>query len=208
MAVITDVSPQVRRPSRVSVYLDEEFWCGMPAVVAGELQLRIGDEVDEERRAHIESEVARNAALGSIGNFLGQRARSEHEVRAKLVDLGYSEGVVEETVALAREYGWIDDEDFVRMAIAGQRDKGRARRMAQFKLREYGLSAEQIADGLDVHYPEELEWEVAMEFARSRYRPDDKAEAKLQRQLAARGFGWDVIRETIGQLRQDSGVDD
>ena len=45
MGKITDIKPQARNKSRVSVYIDGRFCCGLEKITAALHRLKIGDEI-------------------------------------------------------------------------------------------------------------------------------------------------------------------
>jgi regulatory protein len=87
-----------------------------------------------EQRSQVEdpSEV-----LDAAARFLEARPRSEHEVRRKLLHLGYRPELVEETVAKLLTVGYLDDEAFARSWVES-RDRAKPRGEHALR-RELGL---------------------------------------------------------------------
>lgn len=196
---VTAIEPQRKPKARVSVYLDGEFWTGMPAQLAGLLGLHVGQVLSKEQREHIEREVVKASAMTSATRLLSHRPRSEQELRKRLGEQEFNQAVIETTVEQLAEYGYVDDSDFAAQKIEALKFKGKARHAVQWELRKAGVDGDVVQAALDEHYPEEQEAEVAWEWARSRYRGDEKTLAKLQRQLAARGFSWPVIQDALAR---------
>ena len=63
MAVITDIQPQVKDKTRVNVYLDGRFCCGLDFVTLAEYRLKIGQEITEERLAEIQLAAEKEKAF-------------------------------------------------------------------------------------------------------------------------------------------------
>ena len=61
MGKITDIKSQARNKSRVSVYIDGRFCCGLEKLTAALHRLKIGDEIEPEEleKAVSESEIGR-----------------------------------------------------------------------------------------------------------------------------------------------------
>jgi regulatory protein len=209
VGVITDVQSQKRRQTRVSLYLDEKFWTGMPADLAVQLKLtaplgegvwQTGAEVSAQRRAEVEEEVGRRLAVDRAAMLLGYRARSEQELRRRLREAEFGDEVIDHAIAVLAEYDFIDDLDFSRQMIEAQRFKGKARFAVSMELRRKGVDGDIIEQALDAFYPEQDELDVALSWARPRFQDSDKGRAKLTRQLASRGFSFDVIGEVFEEL--------
>jgi len=208
VATITDIQPQRRRQSRVSVFLDGEFWTGMPQDVCALLHLKIGEEIDDQRKGEVEREVGESAALESALHLLSYRARSEKDLRKRLLDKDFNEAVVDAAMARVKEYGYVNDSDYSREVIESHQLTGKGRRTTLWKLRSDGVDPDEAQQLIEEAYPEENEVEVALAWA-SRRRvdlSDIKGRQRLTRQLLGRGFNYDVIRDVISQLRE--GADD
>jgi regulatory protein len=203
MATITDIAPQKRRDTRVSVYLDDEFWTGMPTDLCAVMNLKVGQEVSQDLKESVEQEVGETAALEAGLHLLGYRDRSEREMRQRLAQKDFGPEVIEAAVVRMKEYGYLDDDDFARQVIEGQQFKGKGRRAAEYALRKAGVSDEQMAAALDQDYPAENEVAIAVQWAERRAdvsTPEGKQ--KLIRQLASRGFSYDVAQQVVAQLQE------
>ncbi|MDE7394991.1 MAG: RecX family transcriptional regulator, partial [Clostridiales bacterium] len=129
MGKITDIQPQKKRKSRVSIYIDGEFFCGLEKLTALEHRLKIGDEVNEEKlsRAVFESEVTQ--AFDKAAGHLAARPHSEEELRKYLTEKGFSSAVIDRALEKMSSYGYIDDAEFVRAYIESHRAKFGVRRL-------------------------------------------------------------------------------
>lgn len=203
MSQITAVEPQQRDPKRVSVFLDHRFWLGMPRQLLAELGLQVGLELDRRRIRDIEERVAREAALGSAVQLLNYRDRSAQEIRQRLQRKGYTEQTVEQAVEVLQDYGMLDDARFAEQLIEAQQRKGRSRRATFHALLEKGVGRDLAAELLDRFYPPEQEPAVALAWASRRWKGAGQW-PRLQRQLASRGFDWEVIRTTFRALSDET----
>src|SRR4051812_15148686 len=129
-SAITALEPQVRRPDRVSVFVDGEFALGVHAEVAASAGLRVGQAISvaalRELAAAEEKRWIRESAL----RLLGYRARSRAELRQRLLRKHYEPGLVEEALDLLQRGGLVDDADFSRgwvRARTGARPMGPGR---------------------------------------------------------------------------------
>jgi len=195
---ITDIKPQKRREGRVSVYLDEEFWTGMPQEVAGEHNLVIGQQLSDEKKSEVERQISEESALMSATNLLSFRDRSEKEMRDRLKEKEYGETVIDETIKRLHEYNYLDDQAFARQMVEQQLAKGRGRRAAQHALRQSGVDAELIEVAIAEAFQGESESDAALLWLNRKPVPETSADRqKVLRSLASRGFSFDVAQEAL-----------
>lgn len=205
MPQITDIQSQVRRQGRRSLFLDGEFWLGVPDELLGELGLSVGDRLSAQEVAAVELRLAQNQAMQAAGDLLGYRARSQQELERRLSERGLNPSAIAYAIAELERYGYVDDDEFSAQLIAGQRYKGRSRYSARQALMRAGVEEERLSAALEHHYPAPEEEQVALEWARGRFRPEDPE--RLRRQLSARGFSWETVSQVLAQLQQELASD-
>lgn len=199
---ITAITDQTRDPERVSVFLDGEFAFGLPALVAHDEALRVGDRIDAARAAELiaRDEVAR--ATTALLAFLGYRPRSEKEVRDRLRQQGYAAAAIDQAVARVAGWGYLNDASFARLWVEG-RGGSRGRRLLEQELRQKGVERETAREALDEAALDERA--AALEAGRKRLRQlgnDDPAATRrrLGGYLVRRGYGYDTVRATLETL--------
>src|SRR5512138_243946 len=82
----------------------------------------------------------RRQAMDSALLLLKYRRRSEAEMTSRLKRKGFSDEVVQPTVARLRELGLLNDEDLARDWVRYRREAGEGERKIRQKLLERGLS--------------------------------------------------------------------
>ncbi|MCH5160456.1 MAG: RecX family transcriptional regulator [Clostridiales bacterium] len=197
MGKITDIAKQKRNPSRVSVFIDGEFVCGLDAVAAASARIKIGDEItaDELKKVVFSSEV--NSAFERAVSYLSSVPRSKSEIRQKLRDKGYDRDVIDEAIVRLVSYRYIDDRAYAECYIKSKgKQYGKFRLSAE--LRKKGVSTEIIDELLDDG--DEDGTAAARKYLRSHPSCDVQ---KLKRFLAGRGFSWDAILRTISDLSEE-----
>jgi len=176
----------------------------MPAEIAGEHDLRIGQMISSERQEEIGQQIAEESALGAALNLFSYRDRSESEMRRRLTEKGFGEAVVTQTIALLEEYNYLDDQAFANQLAEQQLMRGRGRRAAAHALSQAGLDPELVAQALSAVYQSETEIDAAVAWLERKPVPQNQAERqKLLRNLASRGFSFDVAQEAL--TRQQAG---
>jgi regulatory protein len=200
---VTAIEPQVKRPNRLNLYIDDHFAMGLSVYAAA--GVRTGQELsraDLEKLAHAEAlEQAREAAL----RFLQVRPRSEQELRRQLVKKKYSEEIIAQVLARLNDVKLVGDRDFAKYWVENREGfKPRSKRALQYELRQKGVASDDIAravkkvDERDSAYraarPKALRWK---ELDAQTFRE------KLSGFLARRGFDYGVTRETVNRLWQE-----
>lgn len=200
---VTAIEPQVKRPNRLNLYIDDHFALGLSVYAAA--GVRVGQDLsraDLEKLARAEAlEQAREAAL----RFLEIRPRSAQELRRQLAKKNFSEEIITQVIARLSDVELVDDRDFAKYWVENREGfKPRSKRALQYELRQKGVAADDIAravkkiDERDSAYraarPKALRWK---ELDAQTFRE------KLSGFLARRGFDYAVTRETVKRLWQE-----
>lgn len=200
MRRITALEVQKKNPNRVNVYLDGEFAFGTARIVAA--WLKVGDALDEERIAKLQSDDVRERALQQALLFLSYRARSEAEIRQNLRKHEYPEPVIESTLERLRQDRLADDKQFAQAWVENRSTfRPRGRRALTMELRQKGLDDETVQTavaGLDEEALAEEAARKRLERLRGLERNDFRK--KLGEFLARRGFSYEIIDLTIRRL--------
>lgn len=143
-------------------------------------------------------------ALKRALKFLGYRARSEAEVRAKLIQSGFSAKIVEPTLEKLRALKLLDDEAFARSFTQGKiENRGYGPLRLERELRRKGVAQTLIRRTLDEAFGTEEGKERARALLEKRFRGKDLGEAKNLRRavsfLQRRGYRNAVIAEIVRQ---------
>ena len=195
------------RRGKARIWVDGEFWAEIDAEVALERGLREGvalglEELDEARVAG-----ERALAMGRALHFLGYRARSLREVRARLRRYGYGEETVRAVIGRLEELGYLDDEEFARTVVREKARRYGPRRVSA-DLRRSGVDAELAQGIVEEEFAERSEVEAARSAAARRYnRGGSDAEARrVYGFLMRRGYSADVCAEVAREHLGASGA--
>ncbi len=196
MGKITDIKPQQKNKSRVSLFIDGRFFCGLEKIAAAEHRLNIGDEIDEVKLTEtvFESECA--SAFEKSAKYLGIRPRTAREIKTYLAGKGYSDKVVQRTSDKLTEYGYIDDKDYCRLYVEFYKAKSGVKKL-ESELRQKGISDDIINEALsEIDDQTESALRLAEKYLRS-HAPDKR---KLTAYLLSKGFEYDSVREAVKSL--------
>ncbi|MDR1713962.1 MAG: RecX family transcriptional regulator [Coriobacteriales bacterium] len=132
--------------------------------------------------------------------LLNYRDRTSQELKARLMQAGFSLQVAETETRLAQQAGLIDDERFTRLYVASKRNSGWGQVRIVRELRRYGIDLQADPASCAELFDEQDELRKAMDCAtRFRSRAQDQRSACFRR-LITRGFSVDVARKTLSQL--------
>jgi regulatory protein len=185
------------RPGRVLVELDGERWRTISVEVAARSGLAVGLELDRERLRTLRRELRRSAAHDAGVRALTSRDRSEQSLRGVLARKGATSAERDETVAILRRHGALDDDRFARSRASRLAERGFGDAAIAFRLEQEGIAPEAVADALA---PLEPEAKRAARLAAGRGRTE-----KTARWLAARGFDADSVEAALASIAEREG---
>lgn len=205
---ITDILPQRSRTQPRRIRLSDGFTFPISDDTIIRFSLAKGVAVSEEQvqeiRGYEEAFQAKQAALA----ICGRRLRSRKELEGKLREKEFRAEAIQAALTFAAEYGYLDDRNFAQAFIRDQllrRPLGRQR--LQLELQRRGVAKQDIEDALSAVFSDsdqELQLAIAAarkKLATSRATDPQKRERSLANFLAARGFGWEVVRKVMEELK-------
>jgi regulatory protein len=223
MKKITAIQAQKRNPKRVNIYLDGEFAFGLTRIVAAWLQ--VGQTLDEEKIAKLQSEEARERAMQQAMLFLSYRARSEKEIRQNLSKHEIPDAVIEDTLERLRRNGFANDKKFAGAWVENRNTfRPRGRRALAVELRQKGIADSIIESVLEDLDEEALAFEAGQKKARklkaaalpvghrdgvsvSKGQEWSDFRKKMSAFLARRGFSYSVIAPIVSRLWNETHAD-
>lgn len=138
-------------------------------------------------------------------------ARSEHDLRTKLLERGYEQEVIDAVLARLRRAGYVDDEQYAQMWVRSRaRTKALTGPVLRQELRQKGIAEELIEQALEHTDPADEE-ERARALLRRKLpatMPTDRAERdRLKRRLggvlARKGYAgsrvWSLVDEVLAE---------
>ena len=204
-----EISSVRERGGRALIFIDGEFWAEIDAGVAAERGLREGITLDLEELGEVRVAGERALAMSRALGYLGYRARSEKEVRDRLRRYGHCEEAVGGVIGRLRELGYLDDEDFARLAAREKARRYGPRRISA-ELRRSGVGAELADEVVKEEFAGRSEMGEARSAAAQRYnRGGSSAEARrVYGFLVRRGYSSEVCAEVAREYREASGADE
>lgn len=202
---ITAIRAGRSRGKRVNVFLDGKFAFSLEAEVA----VREGLQVDQELSASQTEALARSdhfhRCLNAAVYYLSYRPRSESEIRERLQRRGFNGDSIEAVIAKLKEQGLVDDMAFAQFWKDNRQSfSPRSRWLTRLELRQKGVADDIIDQVVDAVDDADSAYRAALSKARSLPLSDYQSfRRRLGDYLKRRGFGYEVINQTIGRMWQE-----
>jgi regulatory protein len=114
---ITTLEPAPRRPHRVVVELDGRTLATLPQRVVEELNLAVGQTLDDAQLGRLRQAATCDQAVNDAGAILARRALSRAELSTKLAARGFAPDVVTRALETLHGLGLINDEELGRSLL-------------------------------------------------------------------------------------------
>lgn len=194
---LTAMTNQVRRPGRVNLELDGQFWRGASLESVAELGLRVGLRISAEELPRLEGALETRRAFESALRILAARGRTRREIRDRLARKGFSDAQVEGALLRCSGLGLLDDEAVLRGRAESLRARGAGDRRARVELERLGAGRELLDEVIEEIWPAERRGVMAVQALERHARPERLASAAERR----RALAW-LIRQ--GHSTQDA----
>ncbi len=134
--------------------------------------------------------------------------KSRRDLSKKLLDKGYPEAVVQETLDQLEKQGFLSDLTYAKNLVSRlTHEKPSGRRKISFELKRRGVPAK-IQEELLAEIDSTSESQKALELAEAKWQswarlPDEKRRKRLYDYLMRRGFDFQIARETLEHLESN-----
>lgn len=198
---IEQIVPLDKKRSRVCLDNGMVF-----ALYKGEIRalaLQEGQEVSAALYQEIYSGILLKRAKRRMLYLLGQMDRTEAQIRQKLQQGGYPEGIIEEAIAYAMDAHYLDDARYARNYVRSQQEK-KSREQMRMSLYRKGIRREPAEQALESEYILEDEQELILKWVQKKNYPGETASLKEKRRicqfLMRKGFHMDDILHVLDHL--------
>lgn len=210
---ITAISSQVRNPDRVNVSIDGKYRFSLTINQVVDEGLKVGQEIDEERYAHLEGESAfgklyqrtleyslmRPRSVRELKDYLYRKTRSQpvrnRKTGAITMRKGVSQPVADRVTEEIQAKGYVSDEKFAEFWVRNRfMTKGVSTRKLRAELQSKGVPSNIIDTALaGSERTDEDELQKVIAKKRARYSDD----TKFMQYLARQGFSYDDIKDAL-----------
>lgn len=195
---ITKLEVQKNDKNRVNLYVDDEFYSGIPAELVYLEHLKTGLEIDEKDLKKIIFENEKSKAMSRVTKYIGSSLKTQKQIRDYLRKKEYSDDTIEFVMSKLVEYNYIDDKKYVQAYVLTYGKKyGKLKLKSQLKVK--GVSEEIIECVLEDNKVDSIE-SVASKYLKNKVMSYEVFQ-KLFRFLYSRGYEFDEINSYINKLK-------
>ena len=195
---ITKLEVQKNDKNRVNLYVDDEFYSGIPAELVYLEHLKTGLEIDEKDLKKIIFENEKSKAMSRVTKYIGSSLKTQKQIRDYLRKKEYSDDTIEFVMSKLAEYNYIDDKKYAQAYVLTYGKKyGKLKLKSQLKVK--GVSEEIIECVLEDNKVDSIE-SVASKYLKNKVMSYEVCQ-KLFRFLYSRGYEFDEINSYINKLK-------
>lgn len=196
MGQITGIDVQ-KNKQRVSIFVDGEFFIGLDAVTAAEHRLTVGASINEDELNAIAIESDKASAFNKALAVLSSSMKSEYAIHMLLLEKGYCNEAVIDAIVKLKNYGYIDDIEYVRSYMRMREDK-EGRNKIKYELIGKGVAPDLVEEvfASTVGSDEETCLMNAEKFMFNKER-SIKSREKLARFLYSKGYKTQDVYKTV-----------
>ncbi len=157
------------------------------------------EEITTQQYEALLTDILIPRAKARTMHLLEKQDRTESNIRQKLREGGYPMEAIDEAVAYAASYHYVDDRRYAENYIYFHKDSKSCQRLKQDLLRK-GIAKEVVEAALEEGYETDERGLIAELLAKKHYNPeeaDQKERAKMYRFLASRGFSPGDIMDAL-----------
>lgn len=209
---VTKLSSQKKDSSRVNMYIDDEFFCGLSLDSVAKFDIYDGKELSEEQLHKLLFEELKEKFTQRALSYVSRSIKTEFQLRRYLKTLSIKkkgswyndvesdilEEIFNEVIAKLNDYGYIDDEQFAEQFVLSRiRNRPRGKMILISELMSKGVEKEVAKEKVDELIEDEYD------LLRKTYEKKYSNESITIRDnkkidfLKRKGFSWDLINKLI-----------
>ena len=206
---ITKIEIQKNNKEKVNIYIDEKYSFSLTTSTFLDFKIKEGMDINEEQINQFKIKDSPKLAFLQAINILSYAEKTEKELIKKLKEKGFDEDSIEYALEKAKNYGYIDDENYIESFI---KNKAIPQHWGEQKiiatLMQKGLDKNLIKDKLVILYSDEEKEENILEIAQKQLNKIKdtnkmKRKQKLYRYLLSKGFSYDLVSSTVNKIIDD-----
>lgn len=201
--IITKLQNQIRKPGKISVYIDEKFVFTLSQEDIQFFGMKENCEISEEKYSFILEKLIYIKAQDQALSYLSYKKRTAFEVKEKLKDLMVSEEVIEKILSFLEKYHYIDDLDYCISYIREcKKIRPRSVFVIKMELKKRGVTDEILEKALMKEVVDEESdcLKLAEKKAKGKMDWNQKEIQKIYAFLLRKGYSYGLIRDVLKKL--------
>lgn len=206
---ITDCEVQ-KNKKRVSVFVDGKYSFSVTSDNYVLNNLSIGKKITQEEIDFLSEQDEKERAFSYVMYQLGFGLKTEKEIITKMNKQKYSSKAQEYALRKAREYDYINDEEYCENFInQHKRMNGWGEQKIVSALIVKGIDRELIKEKLAENYSSDEAMENACKIVESKYDSiknkydSNKVKQKLYTYILSKGFGYDIAKSAVERVLEN-----
>ncbi|ERM92348.1 regulatory protein RecX [Caldanaerobacter subterraneus] len=184
------------KSSKYDVFIDGEYAFTCDAETFFMLGIEEGKEITSEQYKYYVNYIEAKEAKNHAFKFLSRKMLTEKQLADKLKLKGFSEEAIGEAVLKAKEYDYVNDENYAKFFVEEKMQSLYSRRRIYYELLKRGVEKEIIEKVLESIYPHEKEVEVIRQIVEKKKNSHREIQ-KLKKYLYTNGFEIENIEKAL-----------
>jgi len=184
MPAITGLQAQKRDKTRVNLYIDDEFFCGLTLDEVVRNRLAVGVDLTEAELANLSQSSDETKHFNKTLEYVLRSPKTEQQVKQYLYKKQLETQTINSIITRLKNLNYINDAEYAERYVQSKSTKYGSRVIKQ-KLQVKGIKCDQIDAGDQT--------ELARSLAEKYMRSGQKNKQQLYRYLLAKGFDYDIV---------------
>jgi len=206
---ITKIEPQKKNKNRFSLFVDDQFICGVSQGLLLSHDLYPGKKISETELKKLKEAERSHQIYDQALGYLSRRAHSQKELQQKLQNKGFANEEIAPVIKKLIQKKYLDDTNFTRLFIDEEiRLKHTGPLILKSKLIKRGISLALIEKEMANLYPDEQQVENCLYLMQKKQKNQhanltEKQKLSLMNYLKGKGFSWYHIENAFAKLKGD-----
>ena len=203
MSKITKISAQEKNKNRCNIFIDGDFFMGIPLELVYSNSLKVGMDIDKEKLKEIAKEKDYLDALNKATNYISKNIKTKKQLNTYLLGKGFDKEAVDRVIEKLIEYNYVNDKDYAKRYIEST-SSYQGVNLVKYKLMMKGLRkevVENLYEELDVNSQDNA-YRIAIKHIKDKERTKENL-SKTYRYLISKGFTYDDANYAIDRLKEN-----